>query len=81
MEEIISWIRSKNPDMDGEIAGDTDLIESRLIASVSFLEFIGLLEELSGRQIDVGSLSVADFRTIDRINENFLTPVGADSPA
>jgi acyl carrier protein len=75
MEEIISWIRSKNPDLDGEIAGDTDLIESRLISSVSFLEFVALLEELSGQSIDVGSLSVADFRTIDRINENFLTPV------
>ena len=75
MEEIINWIRSKNPDLYGEIAGDTDLIESRLIASVSFLEFIALLEELSGTRIDVGSLSVADFRTIDRINENFLTPV------
>ncbi|MER5601639.1 acyl carrier protein [Streptomyces sp. NPDC002265] len=75
MEEIVSWIRSKNPDLDAEITGDTDLIESRLIASVSFLEFIGLLEELTGRQIDVTSLSVADFRTIDRINENFFAPV------
>lgn len=74
MEEIINWIRSKNPDLEGEIAGDTDLIESRLIASISFLEFINLLEELSGRQIDVSSLSVADFRTIDRINENFFAP-------
>ncbi|MFG2890708.1 acyl carrier protein [Streptomyces sp. NPDC048248] len=75
MQEIINWIQSKNPDLDGEIAGDTDLIESRLIASVSFLEFIALLEEISGRNIDVSSLSVADFRTIDRINENFLAPV------
>ncbi|MEV6195909.1 acyl carrier protein [Streptomyces sp. NPDC051920] len=75
MDEIITWIRSKNPELDGEISGDTDLIESRLIASISFLEFISLLEDLSGRSIDVGSLSVDDFRTIDRINENFLVPV------
>ncbi|MEU4166603.1 acyl carrier protein [Streptomyces sp. NPDC026665] len=75
MDEIITWIRSKNPELDGEISGDTDLIESRLIASISFLEFISLLEDLSGKSIDVGSLSVDDFRTIDRINENFLVPV------
>ncbi|MEU3859301.1 acyl carrier protein [Streptomyces sp. NPDC028722] len=75
MEEIVTWIRSKNPDLDGEIANDTDLIESRLIASVSFMEFIGLLEELTGRSIDVTRLSVADFRTLDRINENFFAPV------
>ncbi|MFE3328126.1 acyl carrier protein [Streptomyces sp. NPDC059176] len=75
MEEIVTWIRSKNPDLDGEIAYDTDLIESRLIASVSFMEFIGLLEELTGRSIDVSKLSVADFRTLDRINDNFFAPV------
>lgn len=75
MDEITTWIRSKNPDLDAEIFWDTDLIESRLIASVSFLEFIGLLEDLSGKSINVGSLSVDDFRTLDRINENFLAPV------
>jgi hypothetical protein len=76
MEEVINWIRSKNPDLQTEIAGDTDLIESRLIASVSFLEFIALLEELSGEPIDVGSLDVSDFRTLDRISAKFLMPVG-----
>jgi hypothetical protein len=75
MEEVIAWIRSKHPDLDVEIARDTDLIESRLIASVSFLEFVALLEELSGEPIDVGSLSVDDFRTLDRINEKFLATV------
>ncbi|MFB9512683.1 acyl carrier protein [Streptomyces purpureus] len=75
MEEVIAWIRGKHPDLEGEIAWDTDLIESRLIASVSFLEFIALLEELSGERIDVGSLSVGDFRTLDQINEKFLTKV------
>ena len=75
MEEVITWIRSKHPDLDVEIARDTDLIESRLIASVSFLEFVALLEELSGEPIDVGSLSVDDFRTLDRINEKFLATV------
>ena len=75
MDEVIRWIRSKNPDLDGEIAPDTDLIETRLIGSLSFLEFVALLEELSGEQIDVGTLSIGDFRTLDRINEKFLTTV------
>jgi hypothetical protein len=75
MDEVIRWIRSKNPGLEGEIARDTDLIESRLIKSLSFLEFLALLEELSGEQIDVGTLSIGDFRTLDRINEKFLTTV------
>lgn len=72
MEEVVKWIRSKHPDLQGEIGPDTDLIESRLIASVSFLEFIGLLEELTGERIDVASLNVGDFRTLGRINKKFL---------
>jgi len=75
MEEVINWIRSKHPDLGGEIDRDTDLIESRLIRSISFLEFVSLLEELSGEQIDVGSLSIDDFRTLDKINGKFFTTV------
>jgi hypothetical protein len=75
MEAVIQWIRSKHPDLKGEIARDTDLIESRLIQSLSFLEFITLLEELTGEQIDVAALNINDFRTLDRINEKFLTAV------
>jgi hypothetical protein len=74
MQEIIEWIRAKRPDLESEIAGDTDLIESRLIASVSFLEFIDLLEILSGRRIDVSQLQIDDFRTLDRISEKFFSP-------
>jgi hypothetical protein len=75
VEEVMNWIRSRHPDLATEITGDTDLIESRFIASISFLEFVALLEELSGEPIDVGSLSVDDFRTLDRINEKFFTQV------
>lgn len=75
MEEVIRWIRTKNPGLEGELAWDTDLIESRLIASLSFLEFIALLEELSGEQVDISTLSIDDFRTLDRINGKFLTTV------
>ncbi|AUG78731.1 hypothetical protein CFP65_3961 [Kitasatospora sp. MMS16-BH015] len=81
MDEIISWIRSKHPDLETEVAGDTDLIESRLIASVSFLEFVALLEDLTGDRIDVANLKIDDFRTLDRINEKFLAPAAAATPA
>jgi acyl carrier protein len=71
-DEIVAWIRSKNPDLEGEVLPDTDLIETRLIESLAFLEFVGLLEELSGEPIDVGSLSIEDVRTLNRIAERFL---------
>ncbi|MEV0382588.1 acyl carrier protein [Nonomuraea sp. NPDC050643] len=72
VDEIVAWIRSKNPDLEGDLLPGTDLIETRLLESLAFLEFVGLLEELSGEPIDVGSLSIDDFRTLDRIAERFL---------
>ncbi|MFG6200613.1 acyl carrier protein [Nonomuraea sp. JJY05] len=72
MDEIVAWIRAKNPDLEGAVLPDADLIETRLLESLAFLEFVGLLEELSGATIDVGSLSIDDFRTLDRIAERFL---------
>jgi hypothetical protein len=74
MDELIRWIRSKNPDLEGDIAPDTDLIESRLIESLSFMEFVELIEELSGERIDFDTLSIDDFRTLDRINKKFFPP-------
>lgn len=74
MEEVIQWIRSKNPELEEDITRDTDLIETRLIKSLSFMEFIELLEELSGEQIDISALSIDDIRTLDRIDKRFLAP-------
>jgi hypothetical protein len=72
VEEILSWLKEKNPEFSGYIPADMDLIESRLIESLNFLEFIGLLEEISGKLVDIGSLSVNDFRTLERIETTFL---------
>jgi acyl carrier protein len=72
VEEVISWLKEKNPELCGEIPADLDLIETRMIESLSFLEFICLLEELSGKIIDIGSLSVDDFRSLERIGATFL---------
>ncbi|RSS81601.1 acyl carrier protein, partial [Streptomyces sp. WAC02707] len=52
MERIAAWLHEKNPGLDGPIGPDEDLIEARLIDSMDFLEFVDLLEEVSGRSID-----------------------------
>ncbi|GHA95687.1 acyl carrier protein [Streptomyces termitum] len=77
MERVIAWIHEKNPGLDGTIAPDEDLIEARLIDSLDFLEFIYLLESVSGRTIDLQEVSIDDFCTLDRIRERFLTPAEA----
>ncbi|MFC1419780.1 acyl carrier protein [Streptacidiphilus cavernicola] len=80
MKQIAEWIRTKNPELDREPGLQEDLIEARLIDSLDFLEFIYLLESFSGRPIDLGEVSVDDFRTLERIEHRFLTPAaGAGS--
>ncbi|WP_328941087.1 acyl carrier protein [Streptomyces sp. NBC_00250] len=73
MERIAEWLHEKNPGLDGPIADDEDLIEARLIDSMDFLEFIDLLEELSGNTIDLQEVTIDDFRTLGRVQERFLS--------
>ncbi|MEK9520811.1 acyl carrier protein [Streptomyces sp. NPDC087908] len=73
MERIAEWLHEKNPGLDGPIAPDEDLIEARLIDSMDFLEFIDLLEELSGSAIDLQEVTIDDFRTLGRVRERFLS--------
>ncbi|MEE1815441.1 acyl carrier protein [Streptomyces sp. NPDC004288] len=76
MDPIAAWLHEKNPGLDGPIGADEDLIEARLIDSMDFLEFIDLLEELSGSSIDLQEVTIDDFRTIGRVQERFLSAAG-----
>ena len=77
MERIAAWLHEKNPGLDGPIEGDEDLIEARLIDSMDFLEFIDLLEDISGNSIDLQEVTIDDFRTIDRVQQRFLSVPGS----
>ncbi|MFI5761194.1 MULTISPECIES: acyl carrier protein [unclassified Streptomyces] len=76
MERIATWLHEKNPGLEGPIDADEDLIEARLIDSMDFLEFIDLLEELSGSTIDLQEVTIDDFRTLGRVQERFLSTAG-----
>ncbi|MFB7587009.1 acyl carrier protein [Streptomyces sp. NPDC056169] len=76
MERIAEWLHEKNPGLVGPIDADEDLIEARLIDSMDFLEFIDLLEEMSGDSIDLQEVTIDDFRTLSRVERRFLTPSG-----
>ncbi len=60
------FIAEKN-DGRSEIKDDDDLIENGLIDSLRFVEFVLLVEELSGRVIDLGNVNIDDFRSVDAI--------------
>ncbi|MFJ5833430.1 acyl carrier protein [Streptomyces sp. NPDC093089] len=82
MERISDWLHEKNPGLDGPIDADEDLIEARLIDSMDFLEFIDLLEDMSGSTIDLQEVTIDDFRTLNRVRARFLDTTGpAAAPA
>ncbi|MGW8453853.1 phosphopantetheine-binding protein [Streptomyces niveus] len=71
LEPIADWLRERNPEA-GDIPLDLDLVESRMVDSLGFMEFILLLEDLVGRELPLSELNVDHFRTLRAIQDNFL---------
>lgn len=71
MDAVRGFIRDRNPTL-GQLSDDMDLIDSRAINSLAFVEFIFLLEELTGAPIDPEDLDLDDFRTLTAIEARFF---------
>ncbi|MFR9793367.1 acyl carrier protein [Streptomyces sp. MB22_4] len=71
LQQVKDWILKRHPQRD-DIPGDLDLIENRLIDSLSFVEFVFLLEQYSGRAIEMETLEVDSIRTLDAIEAAFF---------
>ncbi|MFE2145888.1 acyl carrier protein [Streptomyces sp. NPDC059456] len=67
METVIGFLRKLNSAVD-TIDWDRDLIEARILDSLAFVEFLLLMEELTGEPIDLAKTDVDHFRTLNRIN-------------
>jgi acyl carrier protein len=71
IDAIKEWIISRNEGRQ-DVGADEDLIDCRLVDSLSFVEFIFLIEEVSGEEIDVDKLDLNDVRTLAAIKKRFL---------
>jgi acyl carrier protein len=71
IQAVRNFILERNPKLS-DLGKDLDLIDSRAINSLAFVEFIFLLEELTGEQIDPEELNLDDFRTLDAIEARFF---------
>ena len=70
-ELVLGYLRAKRPDLP-TIDPELDLIENRILDSLGFIDFLYLLEESTGRQITLDSVSAEDFRTLNRIKARFF---------
>jgi acyl carrier protein len=71
LERVKKWLLARRPEI-GDLAPDQDLVESRVIDSLSFLEFVYFLEELTGREIQVTPDTVQSLRTLRSIEQRVI---------
>jgi len=77
-EAIRSWVVSTSGRVDpGALDDDTPIFSKAVLESVHVMDLILLIEELSGRPIDVEKLRVGVFRTVDAIVANFFRGDGS----
>lgn len=74
LDKIVEWLKSKNASLTA-IGHDTDLLEGGYITSLSFVEFIMILEDLSNLEIDVDENILSKVKTLNEINKNFFCEV------
>lgn len=79
--DVTDWIagnyRRRTGEDPGPIDIDADLIESRILDSLSIMNFIAFLEELRGREILPSEIDVETLRTVRRICTGLLGKVDA----
>ncbi|MBV9160407.1 MAG: acyl carrier protein [Pseudonocardiales bacterium] len=71
INEVKDWVLAKHTERQ-DIGADEDLIETRLVDSLSFVEFIFVIEQASGTEIDMDTLDLDDLRTLAAIEKRFF---------
>jgi acyl carrier protein len=72
IDAVRDWILARNEGLT-DVAPHDDLIENRLVDSLSFVEFVFLIGETSGKEIDLDTLDINDLRTLAAIEKCFLS--------
>ncbi|MFI9201366.1 acyl carrier protein [Streptomyces sp. NPDC053048] len=71
IQEVREWILSRHQDRDS-LSDDENLIESRLVDSLSFVELVYTIESAADLEIDFDSIDIKDFQTLSAIEKAFF---------
>ncbi|MFZ6708126.1 hypothetical protein [Undibacterium sp. TC9W] len=71
INEVKQWLLSKKKYLS-DIPLDLDLIENDVVDSLSFVEYVLLIEEISGREVVVDDTVLDKVRTLDRVQLNYM---------
>ncbi|QCO00279.1 acyl carrier protein (plasmid) [Azospirillum argentinense] len=71
LDRLKAFIVSKNKKLT-DIDPDFDIIENRLIDSLQFIEFVYLIQELSGRSIALDKIDLDHFKNLNTIRQEYF---------
>ncbi|MGP3925178.1 MULTISPECIES: acyl carrier protein [unclassified Streptomyces] len=71
IEEIRDWVLARNKHRDS-LGPDEDLIGSRLVDSISFVELVYAIEAAADVEIDFDTIDIRDFQTISAMEKAFF---------
>lgn len=71
-EQVRKWIINANPDITS-LDDDTDIVDSRIVTSLQFVELLLYIEEVCGTELDYDQLDIDSVRTLLDIEQNYLS--------
>lgn len=71
IDKVRDWILGRHPDRT-ELAADVNIIENRLVDSLSFVELVYVIEDASGAEIDFDNIDIEDFQSLTTIEKAFF---------
>jgi acyl carrier protein len=69
--DVRDWILERNPDL-ADLQPETDIIDSRIVDSLQFVELVLFIEDLRGTALESNDVSLDSFRTLKSIEQTFL---------
>ena len=71
IDQVRQWLEDRNKQRI-TITNDLDLIEVRLVDSLSFVEFIYAISEASGKEVDPEYIELENLRTLSAIERFYF---------
>ncbi len=71
INEVKQWLLSKKRYLT-DIALDFDLIDNAIVDSLSFVEYVLVIEEICGKEVVVDDTVLEKVRTLERVQRNYM---------
>lgn len=70
-QELVDWVISKKK-LPVDFSLDQDLVDSGILDSLFFVEYVLMIQELSGKEIEVGEELLESTRSLNKVKSNFF---------